>query len=92
MTNLDEAIAELERMDLADEVAEGERKIMTPVDYARLRGVKPQLVYYYVKVKKLIPAWCDCGRKCINVSEADALFAIRDKKRLEKSGGVEVKE
>jgi hypothetical protein len=91
MANMDEAIKEMERMDLED--AAEEQKLMTPIDYARARGLKPQLVYYYMRGPnaKLAPYWCECGRKCIVVEEADELFEAVRKKHLERSGGVEVK-
>jgi hypothetical protein len=67
--NLDDVVAEMERED-----AEGAVKL-SPREYALLRGKKPQLVYYYIRKKKLVMEKCICGRNVIDVEAADKFFA-----------------
>jgi hypothetical protein len=47
---------------------------LSPVDYGKLRGIQPQLVYYHIRAKHITWSHCDCGRKVIDVSEADEFF------------------
>ena len=60
-----------------------EPRLMAPTDYARKRGMKPQLVYYYVRTGKFNLYDCECGRPVIDVKEADEFF----KGRKESSNG-----
>jgi hypothetical protein len=66
--NLDDIVAEMERED-----ADGAIKL-SPREYARLRGKKPQLIYYYIRTKRLALEQCICGRNVIDVEAADAFF------------------
>jgi hypothetical protein len=66
--NTDELLAQMQREDL-----EGATKL-TPVDYGKLRGIAPQLVYYHIRAKHITTMRCDCGRKVIDVDEADEHF------------------
>ena len=61
----------IEQMKL-DELSEA--TLMTPVDYSKIRPIEPQLVYYRIRSHKLKVHICSCGRKCIDVEEADAFF------------------
>jgi hypothetical protein len=70
MPNLDEFLAKLEQDDRED------RRLITPIEYGRLRGIRPQRVYRAIRDHKLATEWCDCGRKCISKEEADALFGF----------------
>ena len=63
--NTDELIALMQ----ADE--EADAKYITPVNYARLRGISPQLIYYYIRRQYITFMRCDCGRKVIEREEAD---------------------
>lgn len=63
-------IEEDERLDAADS------GLMTPIDYAKLRGIFPQKVYKAIKLGKLPSYRCQCGRRIINVKEADTLFKL----------------
>jgi hypothetical protein len=66
----DEILAAMER----DE-AEGAAKL-SPREYALLRGMKPQLVYYYIRKRKLTLEQCICGRNVIDVALADQFFKL----------------
>lgn len=66
--NTDELLAQMQREDL-----EGATKL-TPVDYGKLRGIAPQLVYYHIRAKHITTERCNCGRKVIDVDEADEHF------------------
>jgi hypothetical protein len=68
----DELIEAMER----DE-AEGATKL-SPREYGRLKGIKPQLVYYYIRTGKLTLEVCICGRHVIDVESANAFFQPRD--------------
>lgn len=68
---------DFERLELEDQVeATG---FLSPRDYAKMRStpdskIAPQMVYYYVRTGKLEMLRCVCGRKVVNVKEADAVF------------------
>jgi len=70
--NIDELMRQME----ADE--REDQRLITPVEYGRLRGIAPQRVYYYIRNKKLIPERCECGRNCVVKAEADELFGFAD--------------
>jgi hypothetical protein len=59
---------------------------LTPKDYAELRSletgmiVRPQNIYYYIRTEKLKLETCDCGRKVLNVEQANEFFTERDKR------------
>lgn len=53
---------------------------MSVADYAKARGLKPQLVHYYIRTDKIIPVQCECGRQCVNVEDTDKFFEERTKK------------
>lgn len=50
---------------------------LTIMDYAKLRNLYPQRVYKAVREAKLGTRKCDCGRKVIDVLEADILFKVK---------------
>lgn len=81
----DELLEQFGRDDLEDKLAEVE--IATPRDYAKMRRVAPQLVYYYIRSGKLNTQICDCGRRCIPIKEADELFDRIEEKRKAKQKG-----
>jgi hypothetical protein len=70
--SMDELLAQMEADELEDKLSEQTKA--TPVEYGRLRGVAPQRVYYYLRTNKLGRQTCDCGRKVIDIDEADRLF------------------
>jgi hypothetical protein len=66
--NTDELIARM----MLDETEDAPK--ITPVNYGKLRGIKPQLVYYHIRARHIPVMTCDCGRKVIDKEEADAYF------------------
>lgn len=54
---------------------------LTPRDYAKLRGMKPQLVYYYLRTEVLEEERCACGRKVLSVKKSDEALAAQKNKR-----------
>lgn len=72
--NTDDLIEQMKR----DE-AEGATK-MSPIDWGKSRGVTPQLVYYWIRSKKITAEHCACGRRVIDVAEADAYLKSRGEK------------
>lgn len=49
----------------------------TPIEYARSRGIRPQRIYYYLRNRKLVSSNCQCGRRVIDMAEADELLGIK---------------
>jgi hypothetical protein len=45
--------------------------------YARLRGVAPQRVHYYIRNKRLQKYRCDCGRFVVDIAEADKVIGVK---------------
>lgn len=74
-SNMDELRAMIEADELADK-AEALKK-MTPVEYARMRGIAPQLVYYYIRSGRLEKEQCICGRGVIDVESADQVLQAK---------------
>ena|SRR6266480_7872356 len=58
-----------ERLDKAETL-----KKLTPIEYARLRGKVPQIIYYHIRNHHLETEICQCGRKVIDVATADEYF------------------
>ena len=53
-------------------------RIMSVADYAKARKKTPQVINYYLRKKDLVPDFCECGRTCINVEEADLFFQKKE--------------
>lgn len=70
--NMDELARQIELDEL------GDARLLTPRDFAKLIGVAPQLVYYYIRTNKLEVERCDCGRKCVIVADAKTFFETKD--------------
>jgi hypothetical protein len=66
--NTDEFIRQIELDEIAD------ASLITPVNYAHVRPITPQLVYYAIRTRKLQTHTCNCGRRCISIDEADAYY------------------
>jgi hypothetical protein len=73
--NTDDLFAQMQADEEHDRVA-GQTKA-TPIDYARLRGMRPQKVYAALRNGRLEWSSCECGRRVIVIAEADALFKIQ---------------
>jgi hypothetical protein len=70
--------ADLELLEIQDQVDEVGK--LTPREYAKLRGIAPQMVYYHIRNKHLEIELCICGRKVIDVKTADKVFEDRKRK------------
>ena len=76
--DLRKAIEEDERRDQLELAAAGKIK-MSVREYAKARGIQPQNVYYYVRKGSIKQEPCgECGRKVINIEQADAIFAPKE--------------
>lgn len=73
MDDIDKVMEQMELDELSD------APLLSPRDMAKLLGVAPQLVYYYLRTGKLEYEICNCGRKCVNVEKARAFFESRNK-------------
>jgi hypothetical protein len=82
--NHDELMAKMLEDELADGIALGELRKMSVADYAKARGIRPQLIHYYIRTGKILPTWCECGRKCVDVREADLFFEKKDGNPMDK--------
>ena len=63
---------EFERMEIEDQ-AETVGKL-TPREYAKIRHMQPQLVYYHIRNGHFPLELCVCGRKVIDVKIVDDYF------------------
>ena len=77
---------EFEAMVKADEAADKEELVqtgqlkMSPIEFARSRGLQPQLVYYYIRQGHVKTEECICGRVVIDIESATAYLASKQKK------------
>jgi hypothetical protein len=76
---------DFEMDDLAEQADEVGK--LSPREYAKLRGLTPQLVYYYLRTGKIVEERCICGRKVIDVKLADEAMrnsrAVRDERSID---------
>ena len=75
MGGIDDFLKQVEEDELEDAIAE--RVVARINDYARSRGVKPQLVHYYVRGERLKKSQCVCGTWVINIDEADQVMGLQ---------------
>lgn len=77
----DELQAQMDADELQDKLeaaAQGTTK-MSVREYAKARSLQPQLVHYYIRTGRITQEPCgECGRKVINIEEADAIFVKKD--------------
>jgi hypothetical protein len=66
---------ELQAMIEADERADSEW--LKPREFAKMIGVAPQLVYYYIRTEKIESIKCLCGSRVINAKQAREVFESR---------------
>lgn len=71
LMTMDQVIAQMELDEIED------APLITPVNYAKVRPITPQLVYYAIRTHKINTQVCNCGRKCILKDEADDYFRKR---------------
>jgi hypothetical protein len=72
--NIDEFIKQAQADELEDAT------LLTPVMYAKLRGIYPQRVYAALRNRKLEAVYCQCGRKCIDPKVADEVFGFGERR------------
>lgn len=73
--NLDDHIQEVEEFEY-----EGAEKL-SPIEYARYKGMRPQMVYYYIRNKVLTTEVCACGRRVLDVEHSDEALRARLEKK-----------
>lgn len=73
--NFDELMSQIQQDELHDATK------LTPIEYGRLRGIKPQLIYYHLRThndptkdKFLRLERCLCGKPVLDVKAADEYF------------------
>lgn len=54
---------------------------LTPIDFAKLIGKAPQLVYYYIRTGVIKDERCACGRKVVDVHSAREALETKESKR-----------
>lgn len=69
--NIDDLVAAMERDELQD------AEWLKPRDFAKVIGVAPQLVYYYIRNGRIESQQCLCGNKVINRKQAQHVFDTR---------------
>lgn len=74
---------DMELLDIEDQAATVGK--LSPSEYAKLRGLAPQLVYYYLRTSVLKEERCACGRKVIDVLASDEALQTQKNKR----GGID---
>jgi hypothetical protein len=65
-------VSQEELQEQADEI-----DYLTPREYAQLRGIAPQLVYYYIRNGIISDERCRCGRTVVCVSTSDKAIQTR---------------
>lgn len=67
----------MEEDELADQAEFGKLSVR---EYAKLKGIQPQLMYYYIRSGHIKVEPCVCGRKVIDVASADAYLSEKEAK------------
>jgi hypothetical protein len=57
---------------------------LTPREYAKIRGMAPQMVYYYIRNGVLETEHCRCGRRVLDVAKADNDLQAKEEARRSK--------
>lgn len=70
---------DLELLELQDQAREVGK--LTPREYAKARGMNPQLVYYYIRSGAIQKEVCICGRSVIDVKAADEAIQTKAAER-----------
>jgi hypothetical protein len=66
--NMDELFRQMELDETED------APLITPVNFAKIRPITPQQIYYLIRTHKVTVRICACGRKCVVKEEVDAYF------------------
>jgi hypothetical protein len=72
---IDDFLKAMQEDELQDELEEQTNARIN--DYARTRGIKPQLVHYHVRAGHLKKIKCACGALVVNIEAADAALGIK---------------
>lgn len=75
MEPIEELPEDLELAEILDQAAEVGK--LTPREYAKARGMNPQLVYYYIRKGDIKKEICVCGRSVIDVRDADEAISTK---------------
>ena len=81
IANTDDLIKAIEADELEDHLEAAAQGLvsMSVQEYARARKIQPQLIYYYIRRNRIRVKPCgECGRKVIDVKDADAIFVKED--------------
>jgi hypothetical protein len=73
--NTEELLAQMELDELKDELSLQTKA--TPINYAKARGIRPQKVYTALRSEKLSSEHCPCGRRVVDIVEADEVFGFK---------------
>jgi hypothetical protein len=72
---IDDLFDEFDKFEL-----EGATKL-SPREYARLKGMTPQLVYYYIRNGVIETESCICGRRVVDVASANEALQTKKETR-----------
>lgn len=94
--NFDELKRQIELDELKDQVdivMSGEevevcQQKMIVADFAKSRGLQPQLIYYYIRTHKVTQEKCVCGRWVIDIKAATEFFDGLERRKAEKRGAI----
>ncbi|HVI76686.1 MAG TPA: hypothetical protein VM715_00680 [Candidatus Acidoferrum sp.] len=78
--NTDELIEQMQKDELED------APLLSVIDAARFFGLKPQILYYYIRTGKLETETCNCGRKCVRREVVQQLLKVRDESARVRQG------
>jgi hypothetical protein len=74
---IDDFLKAVQEDELEDQIQE--QTVARINDYARSRGIKPQLVHYHVRANHLQKQTCACGALVVNIEAADLALGIKAK-------------
>lgn len=76
MGTIDDFLREIEQDELNDKAESVTH--LTPIEYARLRGMAPQTVYYALRNHRdrIQAVNCQCGRRVLEITVADSYFGF----------------
>lgn len=79
--NTDDLIKAIEADELADKLEAAAQGLisMSVQEYARAHNIQPQRIYYYIRRGRIkLHACGECGRKVIDIADADVIFKSPD--------------
>jgi hypothetical protein len=86
---IDDLLKQIQEDELTDKVELTTHA--TPIEYARARGIAPQRVYYALRNHgdELKTEQCKCGRRVLDITQADIYFGFKDDETEMVPGGDE---